>query len=245
MAAGGSITIRTSSQSGANLARLGGDPARAYAGLEVTDTGTGMTPAVRQRIFEPFFTTKPGHQGTGLGLAVVYGIVVSHGGCIDVESTVGTGSTFSVYLPLAAENAELPPTPVRGEFPSGTESLLIVDDEVSLRTLLTTAFSGKGYQTLCAASGIEAIEIIGDPTRRFDIVLLDLNMPGATGLEVLKVLRLCRPQTRAVIVSGHVTPEAREQFKLLGQEDFVLKPYTLDEIGRRIRTLLDQPAPAA
>ncbi len=245
MPAGGTLTIRTATRPGTSLNHPGVDATRGYACLEVGDTGTGMTPEVRARIFEPFFTTKPGHQGTGLGLAVVYGIVVSHHGCIDVLSSVGVGSTFHVSLPLAAEAIELPVAPVRGAFPCGTESILIVDDEVSLRTLLATTFSSKGYRTLTAASGLEAIEIISDPERKFDLVLLDLNMPGATGIEVLKVLRLCRPHTRAIIVSGHITPEAREEFKRLGQEDFILKPYTLDEIGRRLRTLIDMPAAAA
>ena len=244
MPSGGTITLRTSTQAGSQISRLGADAARGYACLEAIDTGTGMTPEVRSRIFEPFFTTKPGNQGTGLGLAVVYGIVTSHQGCINVESTPGSGSTFSVYLPLAAENAELPVAPANGEFPAGTETILIVDDEVSLRNLLVTAFSARGYRTLTASSGLEAIEIISEPTQKFDMVLLDLNMPGATGIEVLKVLRLCRPQVRAMIVSGHITAHARDEFKRLNQQDFVLKPYKLDEIGRRVRTIIDTPVAA-
>ena len=246
MAAGGTLTLRTTTRTGAALAALpGADATRGYACLEVSDTGTGMTPEVRARIFEPFFTTKPGHQGTGLGLAVVYGIVVSHQGCIDVRSTVGVGSTFSVCLPLATEAVEMPVVAARGVFPAGTESILIVDDEAPLRTLLATTLSCKGYRPITASTGLEAIEIISDPSRPFEMVLLDLNMPGATGIEVLKVLRLCRPQTRAIIVSGHITPEAREELKRLGQEDFILKPYTLEEIGHRLRTVIDAPAVAA
>ena len=239
MPAGGVITLRTFAQSGATLSLPGVDPTRDYACLQAGDTGTGMTPEVRARIFEPFFTTKPGNQGTGLGLAVVYGIVVAHHGCIAVESTLGTGSTFSVYLPLAAETPVLLAPPVRGEFPGGHESLLIVDDEASLRALLTAALTGKGYQTTAAASGLEAIELISDPSRAFEAVLLDLNMPGATGIEVLKVIRLCRPHLPVLIISGHITPESRAEFQKLGQHDFLQKPYTLDEIGRRLRARLD------
>jgi CheY-like chemotaxis protein len=204
-----------------------------------------MPPEVRARIFEPFFTTKPGNQGTGLGLAVVYGIVVAHQGCISVDSTVGVGSTFNVYLPLAAEAPILAAPPTRGEFPGGNESLLIVDDEASLRALLCTALGGKGYITTSAASGLEAIELISNPAHTFDAVLLDLNMPGATGSEVLKVIRLCRPKLPVLIISGHITPEARAEFKRLGQHDFIQKPYTLDEVGRRIRARLERTVGSA
>jgi PAS domain S-box-containing protein len=238
MPGGGVITLRTTIQSGATLDLPGASATRDYACLQATDTGTGMTPEVRARIFEPFFTTKPGNQGTGLGLAVVYGIVVAHHGCISVESTIGVGSTFNVYLPLAAEAPVLSAAPARGEFPGGNESLLIVDDEAPLRALLCTALSGKGYTTTEAASGLEAIDLISNPARSFDAVLLDLNMPGASGTEVLKVIRLCRPELPVLIISGHITAAARAEFQKLGQHDFIQKPYTLDEVGRRLRARL-------
>jgi CheY-like chemotaxis protein len=206
----------------------------------VADTGSGMTPEVRQRIFEPFFTTKQGNGGTGLGLAVVYGIVVAHHGFIDVESTPGVGSTFSVYLPLAEKGPVAAPTAGSMDFPGGTESLLIVDDEESLRSLLATALTRKGYRTSTAASGLEAIELISDTTRPFDAVLLDLNMPGASGIDVLKIIRICRPSLNVAVISGHLTQEARAEFEQLGQRVFVQKPYRLDELGRQLRSLLEK-----
>jgi CheY-like chemotaxis protein len=239
MPGGGVITLRTFPQSGAALALPGADASRDYACLQAGDTGTGMTPEVRARIFEPFFTTKPGNQGTGLGLAVVYGIVVAHHGCIEVDSTLGVGSTFNVYLPLAAETPVLTSAPARGEFPGGDESLLIVDDEASLRALLSAALNGKGYRTTAAASGLEAIELVSNSSLTFDAVLLDINMPGATGLEVFKVIRLCRPGLPVLVISGHITPEIRAEFQKLGQHDFIQKPYTLDEVGRRVRAGID------
>jgi two-component system cell cycle sensor histidine kinase/response regulator CckA len=247
MPSGGIISLATGTQSGANLQRLGADPARTYACLQVGDTGMGMSAEVRARIFEPFFTTKLGNQGTGLGLAVVYGIVVAHNGFIDVDSTPGSGSTFSVYLPLTDSAVIVPAIIAPNEtFPGGTETVLIVDDEESLRALLTTALTRKGYRTMTASSGLDAIEIIGDTTRQFDLVLLDLNMPGATGVEVLKILRICRPQMKVLVVSGHITPAARAEFEQLGQRDFVQKPYRLDELGRTLRRLLDaRPALAS
>jgi len=240
MPQGGTITLTTSTHAGASLARLGADATRNYACLAVSDTGTGMTPEVRVRIFEPFFTTKPVNQGTGLGLAVVYGIVVAHHGFIDVESAPGAGSTFSVYLPLAETAVAKPEAAVGADwFPGGTESILIVDDEEALRLLLANAFHRKGYRACTAASGLEAIEILGDPSRELDAVLLDLNMPGATGLEVLKIIRVTRPHLKVLVVSGHFTPDARLEFEQLGQRDFVQKPCQLEELGRRLRQLLD------
>ena len=245
MPSGGAITVGTGTMPGTSLARFNADPTRTYAVLRVADTGTGMTADVRARIFEPFFTTKQGNKGTGLGLAVVYGIAVAHHGFIDVDSTLGAGSTFSVYLPLADSSAGSPAVLIANDsFPGGSESLLIVDDEESLRTLLASAFNRKGYRTTTAGTGLEAIELISDGTKIFDLVLLDVNMPGATGVEVLKIIRICRPQAKVLVISGHITPDARVEFEQLGQRDFVQKPYKLDELGRRLRTLLEAPGPA-
>jgi len=240
MPTGGMITLSTRTIAGASLRKLGADPARNYAWLTVTDTGCGMSPEVRQRIFEPFFTTKGVNHGTGLGLAVVYGIVVAHQGFIDVESKVGVGSSFHVYLPLAPATAVIADVATNSEFPGGTESLLIVDDEESLRSLLAASLSQKGYHALTAASGIEAIELISDPTRPLDAVLLDLNMPGATGFDVMKIIRLCRPNLPVIVISGHLTSAVRTEFERLGQSQFVEKPYKLDELGRNLRQLLDR-----
>jgi CheY-like chemotaxis protein len=219
MANGGTITLTTS--------RLDGDAVPASmprrnpcACLKVSDTGTGMPAQVRERIFEPFFTTKGVNKGTGLGLAVVYGIVASHEGCIDVESTVGQGSTFRVCLPFS------------------DAAILIVDDEAALRLLLETTLSRKGYTVSTAQDGLEAIDILGRMEKQFDVVLLDLNMPGATGIEVLKVLRVTHPQSKVLVLTGHLSPEAKLEFEHLGHREFIRKPYTLDELGRKIRAIL-------
>jgi len=237
MPGGGTITLTTQ--------RLEGEavPAsmphrRPCACLKVSDTGTGMPAHVRERIFEPFFTTKGATKGTGLGLAVVYGIAASHDGIIDVESTVGQGSTFRVCLPFAdaAVATSVPSRP--GDFPGGTESILVIDDEAPLRQLLDTSLSRKGYTVTTARDGLEAIDLLGRMEKRFDVVLLDLNMPGATGIEVLKVLKVTHPQARVLVLTGHLTPEAKAEFEQLGQKHFIRKPYTLDELGRQIRSVL-------
>jgi two-component system, cell cycle sensor histidine kinase and response regulator CckA len=242
MPEGGTITIGTGLADAAALARLGAPAGRAFACLRVADTGIGMSAEVRARIFEPFFTTKHGNQGTGLGLAVVYGIVVAHQGLIDVESAPGAGSTFRVYLPLA-ENATAAAT--RAPFdrvPRGTESILIVDDEESLRTLLSSALAQKGYRTATAATGLEAISLLSDPAREIDAMLLDLNMPGATGVEVLRAMRICRPALPVMVLSGHLTTDASADFAQFGPRVFIQKPYKLDDVARQLRTLLDTPA---
>ncbi len=237
MPAGGTITLTTQRLEGADvpaslISRL------PCACLKVSDTGTGMPAHVRERIFEPFFTTKGVNKGTGLGLAVVYGIVASHDGSIDVESTVGQGSTFRVCLPFS-ESAIQAPAPARPtEFPGGTESVLIVDDEAALRQLLETSLTRKGYTVTTARDGLEAIDLLGRGERKFDVILLDLNMPGATGIEVLKVLKVTQPHVKVLVLTGHLTPETRADFEQLGQKTFVRKPYTLDELGRQIRAAL-------
>jgi len=238
MPSGGTITITTSRVEGAAVpaAVVGGRPC---ACLAVTDTGTGMTPEVRARIFEPFFTTKAVNKGTGLGLAVVYGIVASHEGTIEVESELGTGSTFKVFLPLADSAVAVPAVVRTGDFPGGNESLLVVDDEAPLRLLLEAALARKGYRVTCASDGLEAIEKIASPDSRFDAVLLDLNMPGANGIEVFKVIKATRPDMPVLVLTGHLTNEARSEFEAMGQSRFVKKPYTLDELGRALRGAID------
>ena len=244
MPSGGTLTLTTACVDPAKLpATL--QPGRGYACLAVSDTGTGITPEVRARIFEPFFTTKAVNQGTGLGLAVVYGIVASHEGTIEVESEPGAGSTFKIFLPLA-DNLVIAPVATRAtDFPGGTESLLVVDDEAPLRMLLEAALSQKGYKVVSARDGLDAIEKIADPARQFDAVLLDLNMPGANGVDVLRVIKATRPSLKVLILTGHLTPTARMEFERLGQKHFARKPYTLDELGRQLREVLEGKKPAA
>ena len=134
------------------------------------------------------------------------------------------------------------PTANSSEFPPGTESLLVVDDETSLRTLLAAAFTRKGYRVTTAATGLEAIEIVNDHNRVLDAVLLDLNMPGTNGLQVLKVIRESRPKLPVLVISGHITPEVRVEFQNLHQHDLIQKPYRLDDVGRRLRVIFDRLA---
>ncbi|HYC72689.1 MAG TPA: PAS domain S-box protein [Opitutaceae bacterium] len=240
MPGGGTITLATARMEGAAVpATVPGHPP-ACACLSISDTGTGMTPEVRARIFEPFFTTKAATHGTGLGLAVVYGIVASHGGALEVDTAPGVGSAFRIYLPLSAEAAAEVAPRRAGEFPGGSERVLVVDDETPLRLLLEAALSQKGYTVEGAHDGRDAIARLDRIENRYDAVVLDLNMPGATGLEVLRHIHATRPALRVLLVSGHLTTEARAEFEALGQKDFLRKPYPLDELGRQLRGMLDR-----
>jgi PAS domain S-box-containing protein len=239
MPAGGAITVTTSLVKGGEIDGGTAIADRAYACLQVADEGTGMTPEVKARIFEPFFTTKTANKGTGIGLAVVHGIVANHGGLIQVDSTPKVGSTFRVYLPLAENSAAARAVVADSPSPGGTESLLVVDDEDPLRSLLKIALKRKGYRVTTAGDGLEAINLICDPACVIDAVLLDLNMPGANGIEVLKVINKRRPSVKVLVVTGHLSAEARAEFESLGQKDFMTKPHTLEQLGRCVRRLLD------
>ncbi len=242
MPQGGTITIATQLRPGVELTgSLGVDPRKSYACLRVRDTGTGITPEVRAHLFEPFFTTKPDTQGTGLGLAVVYGIVTSHHGFIEVESVPGKGSTFIAGLPLSGETTVVTAVLPNRDFLGGTETLLVVDDEISLRRLLFATLTAKGYKVITASNGLEAIDFLSRTDQPLDAVLLDLNIPGANGLEVARVVKIVRPSIKVLVLSGNLHGEVLVEMQRLGLTEFVKKPYALDDLGRRLRVLLDAP----
>jgi CheY-like chemotaxis protein len=203
-----------------------------------------MSPEVQARIFEPFFTTKQNAGGTGLGLAVVYGIILNHFGFIEVKSKPGHGSTFSVYLPLTSAKAGMPAvTTTFGEFPAGTESVLVVEDEQSLRGLLSLILKQKGYQVQAVADGLAAAELLVSSPTPIDVILLDFNMPGIDGIEVYKTVLKTRPTAKVIVISGNLSVEAKAEFTKLGQTEFLDKPFRLEDIGQRIRRVLVPPTP--
>ncbi len=239
MPGGGALTIAVKRVSGQDLGRFGADPTLYYAWLGVTDTGVGMAPEVQAHIFEPFFTTKQAAGGTGLGLAVVYGIISSHFGYIDVESEPGRGTTFNIYLPLTSAKAGMPPAAAQvGEFPSGHESVLIVEDEPSLRNLLAEVLAQRGYAVKTAGDGQEAIDMLMSGRAACELMLLDFDLPVVDGLGVLKAARHARPEMKVVVISGNLNPAARREFAALGQQEFIDKPYRLEDVGRSIRRAL-------
>jgi two-component system cell cycle sensor histidine kinase/response regulator CckA len=242
MTGGGKILIGTSKVPGLRIARLGADIDREYVCISVRDTGCGMPPHVRARIFEPFFTTKQNSGGTGLGLSVVYGIILNHRGFLEVESAEGEGSCFYVYLPIDGVQSAARPSEtghgLMGKIPPGHETILVVEDESSLRELLRMVLEPSGYKVLTAADGAEALDVLMREPATIDAVLLDLNLPEINGVDVYKTLARVRPEAKIIVVSGNITPEIRRELAALGQQEFLTKPYQLDELGRRLRAIL-------
>ncbi len=220
------------------------DPPRdrepAMARLEVTDDGVGMDAATRARIFEPFFTTKPDHHGAGLGLATVYGIVRRHDGMIGVESAPGAGSTFRVTLPLLADAAlaACAAAPPAVDTPQESLVVLLVEDDTSVRTVLEKLLVRAGCTVIAAPDGAQALLELSLLPVRFDVLITDMRMPGASGAEVAAAYLSRRAHGRVVLVSGDHDPEEVRRVVPEGDVVFLAKPFTAEALiaavaGRR------------
>jgi two-component system, cell cycle sensor histidine kinase and response regulator CckA len=207
--------------------------------LEVADTGTGIAAAHLPHIFEPFFTTKAPGTGSGLGLAQVYGIVKQHGGAIDVASTPGKGTTFTIYLPLTTSE----PTPAAAhESPpaaNGSECILLVEDNADLREALSQSLAGLGYHVLPAQNAVSALELAGSTNREIDLVLTDLVMPGASGVELFHALQPSHPKAKLIVMTGHPMTEARmDAMKHIPH--WIEKPFAFNTVAAKVRQVLNQ-----
>jgi two-component system, cell cycle sensor histidine kinase and response regulator CckA len=210
-----------------------------YVLLAVSDSGTGMTHDTMERLFEPFFTTKERGQGTGLGLATVYGIVKQSGGHIWVYSEPGHGATFKVYLPRAgAEDSHEPGPVVLAAAAGGTEDILLVEDEDAVRSLTSTILEQAGYRLAAAADAQAAEALFDEDPSRFALLVTDVILPGLTGPELFARLRTRRPDFKVLYVSGY-TGGAIIQHGPLPAVGFLQKPFTADALKRRIRDVLD------
>jgi signal transduction histidine kinase/CheY-like chemotaxis protein len=240
MPGGGSLTVRTSEEPINGARETTESSAGRFARLSVIDTGEGIEPAHLTRVFEPFFTTKEVNQGTGLGLATVYGIVKQHGGWINVSSEVGKGTTFDAYLPIVdtpvASGIEASSQAVTG----GAETILLVEDEAPVRRLTRVVLERNGYVVVEATNGHAALAAWDEHKDRIDLVLTDMVMPdGMSGLQVAhRILEDC-PRMRVIVTSGYSV----EVFgKELSQDDrisFLPKPYRLQQLLRTVRTSID------
>jgi PAS domain S-box-containing protein len=208
-----------------------------YAVIRVKDTGTGIPPEVRARMFEPFFTTKGVGKGTGLGLSIVHGIVSAHDGQIEVETELGKGTTFTLMFPMlelskVADEERLTVSEVGGE-----ETLLIVEDEPFLRTLLAKMLRTKGYTIIEAADGEEALTIFEKKKKKIDLVLTDMGMPNMDGYELLKKLRRKMKKVKVIVMTGYMDSEQSEKLAK-EQVDVVSKPFDIAEMSATIRNVL-------
>ena len=214
-----------------------------YARLTISDNGLGMDQQTLEHLFEPFFTTKRLGQGTGLGLAMVYGIIQSHGGVITCESGPGQGSTFHIHLPrlVGVKISAKEPSEYLDEPAGGDETVLVVDDEGSIRYIAKEILESQGYKVLTADSGEEALEVYSNNFGTVDLVLLDLGMPGMGGRACLKALLEMDPQVRVIIASGYLTDNRDNDAQSRGARGFLKKPYHLQALLGKIREILDEP----
>ncbi|MBI5382923.1 MAG: response regulator [Opitutae bacterium] len=219
-----------------------------YLCLAISDTGTGMEPAVLQRLFEPFFTTKPVGRGTGLGLSTVYAIVHQLHGWIEVDSALGRGSAFTLYFPVLA--GEIAPAPTsasavsaQAPAPHGHERVLFVEDDANIRTMLSTFLKRQGYQVTVAPDGPSALEAWNLAHGEFDLLISDMIMPnGLSGAQISDCLRQSKPELKTILISGY-SPELLEADSTQKPNVWtIMKPFQLEVLTQTIRTALDAPA---
>jgi CheY-like chemotaxis protein len=209
--------------------------------LSVTDTGSGIAPEVLPHIFEPFFTTKAVGKGTGLGLATVYGIVKQHQGWVEVESGVGRGTTFNVFLPSIEGAADSQGENTTEETPrGGKETILVVEDEPPLRNLVCRVLKSYGYNVLDATSGVHALEVWAANKEKIDLLLTDIVMPdGMTGRDLAERVQAEKPGLKAIFTSGYSSEIVGKDFIIEEGVNFLQKPYVPQKLIRVVRKCLD------
>ncbi len=241
MPQGGRLTIET-----ANV-QLGEDYAAAHLDckpgphvmLAITDSGVGMAPEVKARIFEPFFTTKPAGAGTGLGLAMVFGIVQQSGGCIHVYSEPGHGTSFKIYLPAVAQvQAPLADAGVPAGA-RGTETVLLVEDEEGVRQVALASLARHGYRVLTAINGRDALKVMQAHDGSIDLVLTDVVMPELSGPALTQAAHARWPGVKVLFMSGYTDDAVVRHGLLQGEVAFIQKPFTQAGLARKVRQVLD------
>ncbi|WP_439113049.1 PAS domain-containing protein [Hydrogenophaga sp.] len=245
------VALREVRLDAAQALLLGDDlPSGAYACLSVADNGPGMDPDIQRRIFEPFFTTKPPGAGTGLGLAVVHGIVKTHRGTIALDSRSGEGARFDVYLPLAGTEQALAPVAAPASVPSETSAapgqhIVYIDDYEAMAFLVGRLLRKQGYRASTFGSGEDALDWLrAHPQETVDLVVTDQNMPGMSGVDVAVALAQWRPSLRVAIVSGHVNDPLLAAAAAAGVTEVMGKQDSMDALGDAIRELLERTTDA-
>ena len=240
MPSGGKLTmfLDRTRVDGVHAAELEIEPG-SYVMLAVSDTGEGIDPDTLNHIFEPFFTTKPPGQGTGLGLSTVFGIVHQSGGAIEVNSVVGQGSTFRVYLPVSAA-ASVDDETVQGETPAAEQActILLAEDEQGVRAFLEMAVRRAGHRVIATPSGTEAVEVGTRTAGPIDLLIADVVMPGMSGPEVADELRKQHPKMRTLFLSGYSSHAALVDRVTADPGAFLQKPFTVDTLLAKVRERL-------
>jgi CheY-like chemotaxis protein len=242
MPAGGRVSITTSLEAIHRAATVV-DPERRdgdYVCLTFSDTGTGMDTQVRSRIFEPFFTTKAVGKGTGLGLSTVFGIVRQHEGWLEVESKPNQGTTFRIYFPASGQAAEKTELVVDSALRSGSETILVAEDEEALRQMVVQVLKIQGYTVLEAVSGPHALEVWEHANRLVDLLLTDMVMPGGLmGSDLAERLSSQCPRLKVIYTSGYSPGMAGKDASLLEGRNFLPKPYSVGKLAQFVRECLD------
>ena len=211
-----------------------------YALLTIRDTGHGIDPAIKDRIFDPFFTTKKSKEGTGLGLSVVYGIVKSHGGAISVQSDVGLGTTFSIYLPMVETRKTKLKQPKSVPLTGGKERVLFVDDEQALVNMVPIFLRNLGYDVVSTTNSVEALGMFAQDPKRFDLLITDMTMPNMTGLELSEKMLAVRKEFPVILCTGYHESITWTEVEKRGIKELVMKPISLSDLGLLIRKTLDE-----
>jgi CheY-like chemotaxis protein len=215
----------------------GGTPSGACVLLEITDSGRGIAPELLPQIFDPFFTTKPLGRGTGLGLAAVSGTIKAHGGRIEVESALGRGTVFRIYLPTT-EQPDSEPHPPGDDIRRGSGEILLVEDDSMVSLTAVATLKSLGYAVTHVNGGQAAVELTQQHPRRFALILLDLRMPGMSGEATFEALRRIDPTLRILIWSGYAAEQDVSTMLERGAAGFVQKPYRIAELSQAIARAL-------
>ncbi|MBM9575826.1 PAS domain S-box protein [Leptospira sp. 201903070] len=238
---GGKISLGTKAVFGEELkTRFENAEAEVYIELTVSDTGAGMDPLTKSRIFEPFFTTKEPGKGTGLGLATTYGILERHRGFIEVESAIGSGTTFRVYLPAQSQEIEneLPEKKIEEIEKRASGTIFFVEDEEMLKEVFTCILEKEGYRVLNADNGWEAVKLYRQKFQEIDLVLSDVGLPGLEGDQMFYEMKKINPSIRAILSSGFIEPNNKTALLKSGVIDVLQKPYVTTDILKRIKNAI-------
>jgi signal transduction histidine kinase/CheY-like chemotaxis protein len=240
MPSGGKLTISTGDTLiEASRAAVHGRAGGRYSILTVRDTGSGMDAETKAKIFEPFFTTKGSGKGTGLGLSMVYGIVQQSGGFLTVQSELGVGSSFEIYLPCVSESVTGPRTIATHTDFTGSEKILVIEDEAPVRQLVASLLTDAGYKVLALDDALHALNLSESDLSDVDLLLTDMVMPGISGPDVAAQLVQIRPELKVLFVSGYTEHPSITEGKLPDRTTWLQKPFTRDELLAKVRTALN------